>query len=296
MTTGRSETIGGGTDATSRPFTARSVIASTLLGVESSELPVAQLVTMVGLFGINANRARVALSRMVAAGEVVTDGNGRYRLVGRLLERQERQRESLAGRTRAWDGTWSMVVVTSTGRAADERAALRRELVLARLAEVREGVWIRPANLDVRPGPTAADGGSGADSGGDGGRSRGLATFSSVPDGDPVQLAAGLWDLGGWAERARVLLARMEDEPTERPDDLAASFDTSASVLRLCQADPLLPAELLPADWPGGTLRQRYAGWDRRYRRLLHTWGGIGARSGDERPPASRGDPEGRAQ
>jgi phenylacetic acid degradation operon negative regulatory protein len=270
--------------ATSRPFTARSVIASTLLGVESSELPVAQLVTMVGLFGINANRARVALSRMVAAGEVETDGNGRYRLVGRLLDRQERQRESLAGRTRPWDGTWTMVVVTGGGRAADERAALRRDLALARLGELREGVWVRPSNLDLRPDPAE---GSGAD---------GLCRFSTVPQGGSAELAARLWDLEGWARRARTLLDRMEDEPTERPDDLAASFDTSASVLRLCQADPLLPEEILPGDWPGSLLRQRYAGWDRRYRRLLHAWGGIGARSGDERPPPGGGRRGGRVR
>ena len=70
------------------PLTARSVLASALLGEEPPELPVAQLVHLAGLFGINENRARVALSRMVAAGEATTDGSGRYRLAGHLLARQ----------------------------------------------------------------------------------------------------------------------------------------------------------------------------------------------------------------
>ncbi len=52
------------------PLTARSVLASALLGEDPPELPVAHLVHLAGLFGINENRARVALSRMVAAGEV----------------------------------------------------------------------------------------------------------------------------------------------------------------------------------------------------------------------------------
>ena len=52
------------------------------------------LVQLAGLFGINPNRARVALSRMVASGEAATDGAGRYRLVGRLLERRGRQEDS----------------------------------------------------------------------------------------------------------------------------------------------------------------------------------------------------------
>ena len=50
------------------PLTARSVLASALLGMDPPELPVAQLVRLTGLFGISENGARVALSRMVAAG------------------------------------------------------------------------------------------------------------------------------------------------------------------------------------------------------------------------------------
>ena len=42
------------------PLTARSVLASALLGMDPPELPVAQLVRLTGLFGINENRARVA--------------------------------------------------------------------------------------------------------------------------------------------------------------------------------------------------------------------------------------------
>ena len=64
------------------PLTARSVLASALLGMDPPELPVAQLVRLAGLFGISENRARVALSRMVAAGEATSDGSGRYRLAG----------------------------------------------------------------------------------------------------------------------------------------------------------------------------------------------------------------------
>ncbi len=51
----------------------------------------AQLVRLTGLFGISENRARVALSRMVAAGEATTDGCGGYRLAGHLVARQARQ-------------------------------------------------------------------------------------------------------------------------------------------------------------------------------------------------------------
>src|SRR5271168_1800485 len=88
------------------PLTARSVLASALLGMDPPELPVAQLVRLTGLFGISENRARVALSRMAAAGEATSDGSGRYRLAGHLAERQSRQSASRAGATATYDGEW----------------------------------------------------------------------------------------------------------------------------------------------------------------------------------------------
>ena len=47
-------------------------------------------------------------------------------------------------------------------------------------------------------------------------------------------------------------------------------------MLRHLQADPLLPAELLPRDWPGGLLRATYDEWDARYRATLREWSRAG--------------------
>ena len=126
------------TQESNTPFTARSVLASALLGMDPPELPVAQLVRLTGLFGISANRARVALSRMVAAGEATTDGSGHYRLSGHLQARQARQSASRSGRTNPFDGQWWVAVVTTTGSAADVRTARRGALAYARLAELRD--------------------------------------------------------------------------------------------------------------------------------------------------------------
>jgi phenylacetic acid degradation operon negative regulatory protein len=240
------------------PLTARSVLASALLGENPPELPVAHLVHLAGLFGINGNRARVALSRMAANGEVTTDGSGRYRLAGHLLERQSRQTGSRRGETLPWRGRWTMVVVTTTGRSAEDRSDLRRRLGLARLAQLREGVWLRPDNLADRLDPVDHPD---------------VDLFVARPDGDPAALAAALWDLDGWATRAGQLLDRMDELEPVDPADLAPGFVLSAAVLRHLQADPLLPDPLLPRDWPGPDLRNSYDHWDRRYRRVLATWG-----------------------
>jgi phenylacetic acid degradation operon negative regulatory protein len=239
-------------------LTARSVLASALLGEEPPELPVAHLVRLAGLFGISANRARVALSRMVAAGEATTDGSGRYRLAGHLLDRRQRQAVSRVGDTHPWDGRWRLVVVTTSGRAPEDRLALRRRLTLARLAQRREGVWMRPHNIDLVPDPSDDPH---------------LALFTARPDQDPSTLAAALWDLSAWAGRAGALVADMERLMPTEPDDLAPGFELSAAVLRHLQADPLLPAELVPPAWPGSALRATYEEWDRTYRGALATWG-----------------------
>jgi phenylacetic acid degradation operon negative regulatory protein len=239
-------------------LTARSVLASALLGEDPPELPVSHLVHLAGLFGINPNRARVALSRMVASDEAVNDGTGRYRLAGRLLERRGRQEDSRIGATRSWSGQWRIIVVTTKGRSAEQRAARRRSLALARLAEKRAGFWLRPDNLDLRPDPT---------------EDPDLAIFTGAPESDPVALAALLWDLDAWATRAGVLRHRLDADQTREPDDLASGFTLSAAVLRHLQSDPLLPTELLPDDWPGQGLRDAYGAWDRHYRDVLRAWG-----------------------
>ena len=46
----------------------------------------------------------------------------------------------------------------------------------------------------------------------------------------------------------------------------------SASVLRHLQADPLLPAALLPRSWPGADLRRDYDTYDLAFKTLWRTW------------------------
>ncbi len=228
--------------------------------MDPPELPVAQLVRLTGLFGISENRARVALSRMVAAGEATTDGAGHYRLAGHLAARQSRQSASRAGATSAYGGDWWLGVVTTAGSTADVRAARRRALAYARLAELREGVWMRPANVAVRL-PDALDGD---------------VELMTARPAAARELAARLWDLAAWSGRADALRRELDDLPPDGPEALAPGFELSAAVLRHLQADPLLPPELLPPGWPGATLRTVYDDWDARYRATLRTWSRSG--------------------
>ncbi len=252
-------------DNNRRPLTARSVIASTLLGVDPPRLPALALVRSGELFGLSEGATRTALSRMAAAGEVVADDR-HYALAGPLLERHARQQ---AARTVTrdhgdadWDGTWIGAVVTGERRSAADRAAFREAAGRLHLAGIREGLWMRPDDRpSIRSGHPVLDG---------------QATWLRhiAPD-DPATLVAA-FDLDGWAERAHVLLAELEQwQPALDRREVSAlgeTFVVDADVLRHLVADPELPAALLPADWPGPAIRAAFAAFDQAFKTTWRGW------------------------
>src|SRR5690349_8633221 len=100
------------TELLERPLSARSVIASLLLGLHPPQMRAARLVQWCELFGIAPGTARVALSRMTERGELVAV-DGTYELAGRVRARQSTQEWSLAARApaRRWPGDWRFGVV-----------------------------------------------------------------------------------------------------------------------------------------------------------------------------------------
>lgn len=220
-------------------LTARSVVLSVLLGAHPAWATAAELIRLTDDFGINDNALRVALTRMVAAGDLIRSADG-YRLSDRLLARQQRQDEALAPRLDAWDGTWTTLVITVVGVDAKTRAGLRKTLHDSRFAELREGVWLRPANLDVALTEQL----------------QGRVRILRSRDGEPAGLAGLLWDLPAWSATGHRLLDEMAGAET-----VPQRFVVAAAMVRHLLTDPLLPAELLPRDWPGERLRTAYRGF-----------------------------------
>lgn len=217
-------------------LTARSVVLSVLLGAHPAWASAGELIRLTADFGIREPTLRVALTRMVGAGDLVRSENG-YRLSDRLLARQQRQDDALDPKLRRWDGTWTTLVITSVGTDAKTRASLRTTLHGKRFGELREGVWMRPANLD----PNLTD------------ALRDRLRVLHARDDDPAGLASTLWDLPGWVRTGCRLLDDMVSAA-----EVPARFVVAAGMVRHLLADPVLPMELLPDEWPGAALRLAY--------------------------------------
>ncbi len=219
-----------------RSISARSALLTFLIGGADlgRGLTAAELVVAGTNLDIAESTVRAAISRMLTTGDLVRDGQS-YLLSERLEQRRARQRERLAPHTRRWRGDWEVVVVTATGRSPADRAALRTALVDHRLAELREGVWLRPDNLPPWP---------------QGDVTRRLVT-RPVEDAQP--LAAELFELEAWRLRGQVILdaVRTAEPPGNR-------FAACVAGVRHLLTDPVLPPELLPAAWPAAEIRAEY--------------------------------------
>ncbi len=228
---------GNATTVRLRPLTARSAILSLLLGAHPPSATVGELVAFGRYVAINDSAVRAALTRMVSSGDLHrTDRT--YMLSDRLLERQLRQDEAMQEPSGPWNGMWRVAAVVSTGKDPGSRLHLRRSMVAAHFSELREGLWMRPDNLAWSPGADIA-----AD----------LELMRARPDRSTAELAHRLFQPHRWAVVGHDLLTLAGQATT--PHD---RFTAIATIVRHLTHDPLLPGELLPADWPGSALRRAY--------------------------------------
>jgi phenylacetic acid degradation operon negative regulatory protein len=216
------------------------------LRARGSEAPVAAVVRMLDPVGIAAPAVRTAISRMVTQGwlePVQLDAGRGYRTTERANRRlDETGRRVYRHGPPAWDGRWHLAFVTPP-ETRPARARLRAGLTFIGYAELLENVWVSPyprAELESvleRDGATA--------------RTARADRFDPEP--------TGAWDLGrlrasyqGWLEAADRLVDRhLAAHGDQDEAAFAARFHLVHEWRKFLFADPGLPDDLLPADWPG---------------------------------------------
>ncbi|MGN6792929.1 MAG: PaaX family transcriptional regulator [Streptosporangiaceae bacterium] len=210
------------------------------------QAPVAALVRLVAPLQISAPAVRTAVSRMAAQGwlePTKLPGGAGYRLTSRAVQRLTEAAERIYRRdTPPWDGRWHVVVAARvTERAARDR--LRSALGYLGYASLGGSTWISPRASVELDALLAAERLS-AD------------RFHASYDADPRVLAARAWDIEGLAKGYREWLARAREiVGTGRDSGDEAVFAMRSELVhewrKFLFVDPGLPAELLPARWPG---------------------------------------------
>jgi len=211
------------------------------------QAPVAALVRLLAPLGISAPAVRTAVSRMARQGWLapvrLREGAG-YQLTPRAARRLARAADRiyrLDGPT--WDGRWHVVVVERIGDRA-RRARLRSALGYLGYGCLDGSTWISPHPSVELEALLATE------------RVR-AERFHASYDGDPRGLAARTWDVDGlahayqrWLEVAGELTARTGPDLSDE-----AVFAARSALVhewrKFLFTDPGLPADLVPAPWPG---------------------------------------------
>lgn len=202
-----------------------------------------------GLLGVGERNARQAAARLADQGLIESERVGRsarWRLTesGRELLEDGTLRIDAFGTAGAdWDGRWLVVLASGADGDRASRQQLRARLGFAGFGFLNAGTAVSPhpdrealandvlASLDPSAIVFVA------------------TTGSFVPDREIIGRA---WDLDGLASDYRGFVAEFE---ALAPSDPAACFAARALLVhewrRFPFADPEIPDELLPADWPG---------------------------------------------
>lgn len=236
--------IAGRPTTSLEPLNARSIVLSVLLGSHPPQMSVGHILEFTTLFDLADGTVRTALSRMVAAGDLVND-SGIYRLAGRLVERQAQQDAGRHDPPSQWDGTWWTVAVVSDRRTMTERREFRSRATGSRLGELRPDLWLRPANIAIATDLPDV-----------------VITRGPLVTGDARDLVARLWDLGELRHRCEIHRNALDSAAIQLESGvdraLADAFVTLAGAQQFLRVEPQLPTELAP-DVAAAALRSRYA-------------------------------------
>ncbi|HET7385396.1 MAG TPA: PaaX family transcriptional regulator C-terminal domain-containing protein [Nocardioidaceae bacterium] len=232
--------------------------------------PVAALVRILAPLEIAAPAVRTAISRMVRQGWLhparVSNGRG-YALTDPARRRlDEAAARIYRTRVPSWDGSWDLLVLDSIGQRS-VRERVRSGLGFLGYAALSDSTWIAPEPSSEAQALLAAEG-------------VGHSRFRARDD-DPATRARQAWDLDrlgtaylAWQRFAEDLVSgpTVSHPPAhEEEQSFAVRSQLVHEWRKFLFTDPGLPADLLPADWPGHTAARFF---DEQAARLL--------------PPASR--------
>ncbi|MTJ83638.1 MAG: phenylacetic acid degradation operon negative regulatory protein PaaX [Telmatospirillum sp.] len=218
------------------------------------------LIRIMAAMGMNERIVRTSVFRLAKEDWLSATQIGRrsyYSLTDTGRRRfQVAQERIYAGSGRTWDRQWTLVLTGAAGGGADRREQLDRDLGWQGFGRLSPGVMVHPDPDPVAVRQSLQDAGSFA-------VAMRASAESWVDPGALRTLIRGCWDLDRLAADYNAFLDIFR--PAWRALDGAASITPEqACVIRVLLIhgyrrallrDPMLPDELLAADWPGAAAR-----------------------------------------
>ncbi|MEU9250329.1 PaaX family transcriptional regulator C-terminal domain-containing protein [Streptomyces sp. NPDC048270] len=221
-------------------------------------VPVSALVRLLGAAGMDAPSVRSSVSRLKRRGFLLparaADGAAAYELSAearQLLDDGDRRIYGSAADGAGGSGEWLVAVFSVPEQERQKRHLLRSRLARLGFGSVAPGVWIAPARLYGETEHTL--------------ERLHLTPYVELFRGSHLGFAptaeavARWWDLTALAKQHEEFLdlhepalRALQSGPGPTPEEAYRGYLLALdSWRRLPYADPGLPRELLPADWPG---------------------------------------------
>jgi phenylacetic acid degradation operon negative regulatory protein len=239
---------------------------------EDGSLRIDELLPVAAACGTGPEQLRSCLRRLVTEGVLVRDGVGRqtrYQAtpagLGAMLEHRARLRRAydLDRGAARWDGLWHLAAFAIPESERTARDAFRDRLRALGGASIQGGLYVSAAAWEDGVAAAAKEL-----------RVEGFVTQATTDDlasggvREPRELARRLWRLDEVSARYAAFVAvyapvmpaltAMRARHEALPDEavLPGALAMAVAFTPCFDADPLLPAELLPQPWPGRSARE----------------------------------------
>lgn len=224
-------------------------------------LPSAAVVALLAESGVTVGAARTAISRLARRGVLENNRHGRhsyYRLTQAAAEHLSAGGSWIADFTLGddeWDGWWTQIAFSLPQHENAKRRTLRGQLRWLGYAPLYDALWVSPHPLTpkaqaelaaVAPGAMTVFRARHVDSGGN----------SSRAPIDAWDVAAIARQYDGFLRRWGPLVTDIESRAVTGADAVRARTEVMDTYRRFPVLDPLLPIELLPAEWPRARARE----------------------------------------
>lgn len=251
-----------GIAARPRHVAPRTVIEAFL--PDAGEASLAEVYAAANRLGIADQPLRLAIRRMIAAGDVVQRGRGRSGALALTFDgaaRLARDRAAVSfafgqdARVRGaeallWNGQWQLLSVSVPEGERSVRDAFRREVLELGAAPVATGLYVSPHELrellssEFQPYLTTAQ-----------------ATELVVRgESDPARIVETLWPSGPIRAAYAALAAAVANDVADRwADPVVRQLLLADALEKSLRADPLIPQELRGGDWEPARVRAQWA-------------------------------------